>query len=144
MSVFQRILPRGLYGRAALILIVPIVAIQLVFSTEFIQRFYEDVTDQMTQGVAIDLAFLLGAIEDSPTLAEAQARVVPLAEALAITLTLPAGPEAPQADVRQRIDLSGDTIIATLHARLPMLVAVDLTAGNRAVKLRFDSRSGPR
>lgn len=143
MSVFQRILPRGLYGRAALILIVPIVAIQLVFSTEFIQRFYEDVTDQMTQGVAIDLAFLLGAIEGSPTLAEAQARVVPLAEALAITLSLPAGPEAPQADVRQRIDLSGDTIIATLHARLPTLVAVDLTAGNRAVKLRFDSRFGP-
>ena len=47
----QRFLPRGLYWRAALILIVPIVTIQLVFSTEFIQRFYEDVTDQMTQGV---------------------------------------------------------------------------------------------
>ena len=44
MSVLQRILPRGLYGRAALILIVPIVTIQLVVSTEFIQRFYEDVT----------------------------------------------------------------------------------------------------
>lgn len=143
MSVFQRILPRSLYGRAALILIVPIVAIQLVFSTEFIQRFYEDVTDQMTQGVAIDLAFLLDAVEASPTLADAQARVVPLAEALAITLTLPAGPDAPQVDMRQRIDLSGDTIIATLHARLPTLVAVDLTAENRAVKLRFDSRFGP-
>jgi two-component system osmolarity sensor histidine kinase EnvZ len=143
MSVFQRILPRSLYGRAALILIVPIVAIQLVFSTEFIQRFYEDVTDQMTQGVAIDLAFLLDAVEASPTLADAQARVVPLAEALAITLMLPAGPDAPQVDMRQRIDLSGDTIIATLRARLPTLVAVDLTAENRAVKLRFDSRFGP-
>lgn len=143
MSVFQRILPRGLYGRAALILIVPIVAIQLVFSTEFIQRFYEDVTDQMTQGVAIDLAFLLGAIDASPTLAEAEARVVPLAEALEITLMLPASPDAPQTDMRQRIDLSGDTIIATLHDRLPALVAVDLTAENRAVKLRFDSRFGP-
>jgi len=143
MSVFQRILPRGLYGRAALILIVPIVTIQLVFSTEFIQRFYEDVTDQMTQGVAIDLAFLLETIEASPTLAEAQAKVVPVAQALGITLTLPAGPDAPEADKRQRIDLSGDTIIATLRDRLPGLVAVDLTAANRAVKLRFDSRFGP-
>jgi len=143
MSVFQRILPRGLYGRAALILIVPIVTIQLVFSTEFIQRFYEDVTDQMTQGVAIDLAFLMATIDTSPTLAEAQARVAPVAEALAITLTLPAGPDAPETDLRQRIDLSGDTIIATLHERLPDLVAVDLTGGNRAVTLRFDSRFGP-
>ncbi|MCC6517993.1 MAG: ATP-binding protein [Tabrizicola sp.] len=143
MSVVQRILPRGLYGRAALILVVPIMIIQLVFSTEFIQRFYEDVTSQMTQGVAIDLDFLLDEIEASPSLAEARARVVPLATALEIELTLPAGPEAPTGDKRQRIDLSGDTIIATLRERLPSLVAVDLTGTNRLVTLRFDSRFGP-
>lgn len=143
MSVFQRILPRGLYGRAALILIVPIITLQLVFSTEFIQRFYEDVTDQMTQGVAIDLKFLLDEIEASDSLEAAQSRVVPLAEALQITLTLPAGPDAPLADNRPFIDLSGDTIISTLRARLPDLVAVDLTDENRVVNLRFDSRFGP-
>jgi two-component system, OmpR family, osmolarity sensor histidine kinase EnvZ len=143
MSVVQRILPRGLYGRAALILVVPIMIIQLVFSTEFIQRFYEDVTSQMTQGVAIDLDFLLDEIEASPSLAEARTRVVPLATALEIELTLPAGPEAPTGDKRQRIDLSGDTIIATLRERLPSLVAVDLTGTNRLVTLRFDSRFGP-
>ena len=143
MSVFQRILPRGLYGRAALILIVPIMTIQLVFSTEFIQRFYEDVTGQMTQGVAIDLGFLLDAIEASPSLAEAEARVVPLAQALEITLTLPAGPDAPVEDRRRAIDLSGDTIIATLRERLPALIAADLTAEDRVVNLRFDTRFGP-
>ncbi|WP_333815800.1 ATP-binding protein [Tabrizicola sp.] len=143
MSVVQRILPRGLYGRAALILIVPIMIIQLVFSTEFIQRFYEDVTGQMTQGVAIDLDFLLDEIDASASLEEAQARVVPLAKALEIALTLPAGPDAPTEDRRQRIDLSGDTIIATLRKRLPGLVAVDLTGANRIVRLRFDSRFGP-
>jgi two-component system osmolarity sensor histidine kinase EnvZ len=143
MSVVQRILPRGLYGRAALILIAPIVIIQLVFSTEFIQRFYEDVTSQMTQGVAIDLDFLLDEIEASASMAEAQDRVVPLAKALEITLTIPAGPDAPTEDKRAMIDLSGDTIMATLRERLPGLVAVDLTGENRMVKLRFDSRLGP-
>ncbi|MCU0902738.1 MAG: ATP-binding protein [Tabrizicola sp.] len=143
MSVFQRILPRGLYGRAALILIVPILAIQLVFSTEFIQRFYEDVTGQMTQGVAIDLAYLLKEIEASGSLQEAQDRVVPLARALEITLTLPAGPDAPTTDRMHRIDLSGNTIVATLRSRLPMLRAADLTAEDRQVSLSFDSRFGP-
>lgn len=143
MSLVQRILPRGLYGRAALILIVPILAIQLVFSTEFIQRFYEDVTGQMTQGVAIDLRFLLDEIEASATLEEAQARVVPLARALEITLDLPAGPDAPTEDRMARIDLSGGTIIATLRERIASLVAVDLAATNRMVRLRFDSRLGP-
>jgi two-component system osmolarity sensor histidine kinase EnvZ len=143
MSVLQRILPRGLYGRAALILIVPIIAIQLVFSSEFIQRFYEDVTSQMTQGVAIDLGFLLKEIDGRASLEEARAWVVPLAQALEITLTLPAGADAPEVDRRERIDLSGDTIIATLRERLPKLAAVDLTGENRVVNLRFDSRYGP-
>lgn len=143
MSLVQRILPRGLYGRAALILIVPILAIQLVFSVEFIQRFYEDVTGQMTQGVAIDLRFLLDEIDASATLEEAEARVVPLARALEITLQLPAGPDAPTRDRMARIDLSGSTIIATLRERIGALIAVDLTAENRMVKLRFDSRFGP-
>lgn len=143
MSVFQRFLPRGLYGRAALILIVPIVTIQLVFSSEFIQRFYEDVTSQMTQGVAIDLGFLLDEIEASPSIEAARERVLPLAEALEITVTLPAGPDAPQTDQRAMIDLSGDTIISTLRANLPGLQAVDLTDENRVVSLRFESRFGP-
>ena len=143
MSVFQRILPRGLYGRAALILIVPILAIQLVFSTEFIQRFYEDVTGQMTQGVAIDLRFLMDEIAASPTLDAARVRVTPLAEALEIKLTLPAGENAPVTDLKNRVDLSGDTIIATLRDRLPELAAVDLTRGDRMVGLWFDTALGP-
>jgi two-component system, OmpR family, osmolarity sensor histidine kinase EnvZ len=142
MSVLQRLLPRGLYGRSALILIAPIVIIQLVFSSEFIQRFYEDVTGQMTQGVAIDLAFLMDEIAASPTLADAQARVVPLARALQIGLSLPAGPGAPTENKRATIDLSGDRIVSTLDARLPSLVAVDLTGANRMVKLTFDTKFG--
>ena len=143
MSIFQRLLPRGLYGRAALILIVPILAIQLVFSTEFIQRFYEGVTAQMTQGVAIDLDFLMDQIEASGSLEEARARAIPLAEALEITLTLPAGPDAPVEDRMAFIDLSGETIMTTLRARLPGLQAVDLTDPTRRVFLRLDSRFGP-
>ncbi|MFN3280385.1 MAG: ATP-binding protein [Tabrizicola sp.] len=143
MSILQRLLPRGLYGRAALILIVPILAIQLVFSTEFIQRFYEGVTAQMTQGVAIDLAFVMDRIEASATLEEARAKVAPLAEALEIRLTLPAGPETPVEDRMAFIDLSGSTIMTTLRERLPALRAVDLTDPKRRVFLRFDSRFGP-
>lgn len=143
MSVFQRILPRGLYGRAALILIVPILAIQLVFSTEFIQRFYEDVTRQMTQGVAIDLRFLMDEIAANPSLEAARTRVTPLAEALEISLILPAGENAPMTDLKNWIDLSGDTIITTLRERLPGLIAVDLTRDDRMVGLRFDTPFGP-
>ena len=73
----------------------------------------------------------------------ARARVVPLAKALEITLVLPAGSDAPVEDRMAVIDLSGDTIISTLRDKLPALLAVDLTAEDRTVNLRFDSRVGP-
>ena len=45
----KRFTPRSLIGRTALILLVPIVTIQLVVSYVFIQRLYENVTEQMTR-----------------------------------------------------------------------------------------------
>ncbi|WP_431299861.1 ATP-binding protein [Tabrizicola sp. BL-A-41-H6] len=143
MALFPRILPRGLYGRAALILIVPIVAIQLVVSTAFIQRHYEGVTRQMTQGVAIDLEFLLEEVAKGATPADARARAVAVAWPLELKVVLPAGPDAPVADQRGAFDLSGGVIIDTLRAKLPDLMAADVTDPERMVNLRFDSRHGP-
>jgi two-component system, OmpR family, osmolarity sensor histidine kinase EnvZ len=143
MSVLQRILPRGLYWRAALILLVPIVTIQLVVSTAFIQRHYEGVTLQMTNGVAIDLEFLLAEIEASGSPEAAMARVGPLGEALEVTLTVPAGPTAPTEDRFRFLDLSGQVIVNTLRQRLPGLRVADVADPERVVNLLFDTEVGP-
>jgi two-component system osmolarity sensor histidine kinase EnvZ len=143
MSVLQRILPRGLYWRAALILLVPIVTIQLVVSTAFIQRHYEGVTLQMTNGVAIDLEFLLAEIEASGSPEAAMARVGPLGEALEVTLTVPAGPTAPTEDRFRFLDLSGQVIVNTLRERLPGLRVADVADPERVVNLLFDTEVGP-
>lgn len=142
MAVLQRILPRGLYWRAALILIVPIVTIQLVVSTAFIQRHYEGVTRQMTNGVAIDLDFLLTEVAAADSAEEAQRVVGPLAEALEIVLTIPAGPSAPQEDRFLFLDLSGRVIVDTLRERMPELVAADVTDEERVVNLLFQTELG--
>ena len=52
---FKDFMPKGLYGRAALILIVPILTIQLVVSIAFVQRYFTDVTRQMSQNILPDL-----------------------------------------------------------------------------------------
>ncbi|MFC3087636.1 ATP-binding protein [Tabrizicola soli] len=143
MAIFKRFLPRGLYWRAALILIVPIVTIQLVVSTEFIQRHYERVTQQLTSGVALELAFMMREIDASATPAAALAAAGPLAEALQITLTLPAGADAPVEDRIGFLDLSGRALVDTLREGVPGLVAVDVTGEGRVVNLRLDSAVGP-
>ena len=60
----KRYLPRSLYGRAALILLVPIITLQLVVSFAFIQRFYEDVTKQMTMNLVPEIDIMLDMIDN--------------------------------------------------------------------------------
>ncbi|MFT6695899.1 MAG: two-component system osmolarity sensor histidine kinase EnvZ, partial [Paracoccaceae bacterium] len=54
----KSILPKGLYGRAALILVLPVIAVQLAVSVVFIQRFFEDITRQMTGNMALEVALV--------------------------------------------------------------------------------------
>lgn len=143
MALVQRILPRSLYGRAALILIVPVVAIQLVVFTAFIQRHYEGVTRQMTQGVAIEIGYLLSEVDAAESLAGAQARAAELAGPLELVVDLPAGPDAPLEDRKLMFDLSASAMIETLRERLPSLSAADATDEQRLVSLRFETRHGP-
>ena len=139
--ILKRFLPRGIYGRAALILIVPIVTIQLVVSMAFIQRHYEGVTRQMAQGVALDLRLVLDEVAGSG--AGAATRAEAIAAALEIRLTVPSGAQAPAADTVGRFDVVGKAIIATLHEALPELVAVDVTDPERQVRLILQTPSGP-
>ena len=112
-------MPRSLYGRAALILLVPVIAIQLVVSVVFIQRTYEDVTRQMTAALARDVAYIAGMEEAGAVRATARA--------LGLT---PLAPDAvPTADRSGRFDLSGRVVIDALRAEVPEVRAVALGGG---------------
>ncbi len=139
--VLKPLLPRGLYGRAALILIVPIVTIQLVVSVIFIQRHFEGVTRQMTQNVISQLRFLESEMEQADDAAGARARARPVAAPLGLQVSLPATWSS-QTDRRNLFDLSGREMIATLHEALPSLRAVDLVTDDK-VQLLFGSEFGP-
>lgn len=125
----KRVLPRGLYGRAALILLVPVVTLQIVVSGQILQRYFRDVAAQMTTALVLDLDLLRS------RMAEGQP-VEALAEALEIGIA-PA-PDGTLTDRRLFYDLTGAEAIRVLHRDLPGLIAVDLVSDERfpAVILR--------
>lgn len=135
------LLPRGLYGRAALILIVPVVAIQLVVSVVFIQRHFEGVTRQMTGNILIEVGYLLDEVNGAPTLAAAQAQVAAMTGPLEMQVMLPAPPVA--GDRRTWIDLSGREMIRTLRAGMAPVTGVDLLAQPDAVNVTIATDWGP-
>ncbi|TKD13795.1 HAMP domain-containing protein [Rhodobacter capsulatus] len=138
----KHFLPRGLYGRAALILILPVVTIQLVVSVVFIQRHFERVTEQMTTSMLREIALVIERADTAATQAQAATRMAELAQALDLRLDLPAPRPVPAADRREITDFTGLTVQSTLRAGLPGMIALDLTAGGR-VQLWVATRHGP-
>jgi two-component system osmolarity sensor histidine kinase EnvZ len=136
----KRSLPRSLYGRAALILIVPVVSLQIVISIAFVQRLYEDVTRQMTRALILELAYLRDVAEAAPDPASAADDVVRVGTPLELNVTLPA-PPAPSGDSRNLFDLSGREMIETLRTALPDLGPVDLS-NRREVTLWIPTTQG--
>ena len=136
----KRSLPRSLYGRAALILLLPVVALQIVVSVVFVQRIYEDATRQMTRALILELGYLQAVAEAAPDAAAAAQALARVGMPLALEVSVPA-PPAPAGDSRSRLDLSGRTVIETLRAGIPDLGPVDLSA-RRTVSLWLPSRWG--
>jgi two-component system osmolarity sensor histidine kinase EnvZ len=140
---FKTYMPRSLFGRAALILIVPVVTIQLVVSVVFIQRHFDGVTRQLSRGVQLEVRTLLRAVETAPDLAAAGRDAGQVARDLAITMSLPAKAPTVVGDARSFWDISGREVGTVLHDGLPALTAVDLQSNPREVHLWLTTRHGP-
>ncbi|WP_226780884.1 ATP-binding protein [Oceaniglobus trochenteri] len=137
----KRYAPRSLYGRAALILLTPVIVIQLVVAIVFIQRHYEDVTEQMSRNVALELRFLADQVDAAPGPAAALTDTAALSGALGIELSL-AERRARLADRRRFYDWSGRRVIDTLRAELPDVRWIDLASDDKRVALGMDSPHG--
>ncbi|WP_413717256.1 ATP-binding protein [Silicimonas sp. MF1-12-2] len=133
-------LPRSLYARAVLILLVPVITILLVVSVVFIQRLYENVTRQMTEGVAHELRLVLDRIEDAPDAAGAMQAAFDVAVPLGIQVS--AGGTEMDGSLSW-YDLSGRVVARTLRDEIPTVRTVDLAAKDGFVQLGVDTSKGP-
>jgi len=135
-------LPRSLYPRAMLIVIVPLIALQMVVAFVFVQRHFEGVTRQMTRNIAREMAVAQQVIDTSPTAEIAQLRLLNLSQPLEIALTLGADPLQPGAHSRDWFDLSGRSLIDEMADLLGPDLQVDLASDERRVDVRLQTDKG--
>jgi two-component system, OmpR family, osmolarity sensor histidine kinase EnvZ len=65
MMFIKKILPKSLFGRALLILVVPTLLIQLVVAYVFFDRHWGDVTRHMSTNMAGEVVFFVGQLQQS-------------------------------------------------------------------------------
>ncbi len=135
----KRFLPRGLFGRAILILLVPVVAVQLVVSVVFLQRHFDRVTEQMTRSVAIPLRYMLAGIDAAPDAETARQIATELGQDLGFVVGFEGDPVMSS---RVFYDLSGRSIIRTMHRVLPAVTQIDLGSDLDFVRLAAETEWG--
>ncbi|MCF7698040.1 ATP-binding protein [Loktanella sp. M215] len=137
----KRYMPRGLYTRALLILILPVLSVQLLVSVLFIQRHFEGVTRQMSDAVTIDLRYLRDVADAAPDRLTAIRDVNAVAAPLELDVDWPT--TIPQiGDDRRWTDFTGDTVAARLRDGVPEIGAISM-ADRRFVTVWIGSRQGP-
>lgn len=62
----SRKMPKGLYARSLLIIIVPMVVLQSVIAFVFMERHWQTVTQRLSKSVTADIAAIIEIIEDYP------------------------------------------------------------------------------
>ncbi|WP_171173785.1 ATP-binding protein [Ruegeria sp. HKCCA4633] len=143
-------LPRSLYARAALILVLPVIVLLLVVGIAFIQKHLEDVTGQMTRAASREVTLITTMIADAETQQDALAVVRPDLRALEMQARFLDVNEEPMIGARRWYDFIALQVQSDLQSNLPDLVAVALPTSREArvylqthlgvLQLTFDRR----
>jgi len=137
----KQYLPRGLYGRAAMILLVPIITIQLVVSVMFIQRHFTQITQRMTGAVVLELGYITQQINAAPSLTQAQGVAAGFQGPLALHVTLPG--VVPGDDTHFWTDFTARRVFKTLRDGLPGITGVNLANMDGSARVGITTKFGP-
>ncbi|MEL7215618.1 MAG: ATP-binding protein [Pseudomonadota bacterium] len=133
----QRLLPRKLFARTLLILVVPVLGVQLVLAAVFIQRHFEGVTRQMASAAGAEMNLLLNMLEQRGPDAL-------LAETGALGLEktwLPSDTIAPGAKLGW-LDVSGRELARVLGSTITSPIFVDTVSERKIVRVDIDAPGG--
>ena len=138
----RSILPVNLFGRSLAILIVPIVLLQLIVGLVFFQRHYLRVTEQLSEGVALELNFAVRQAETAEDGSDAASRLASISGPLNLSISLAPGPAELPASRRRAFDATGSRIISTLAAAIERPVSVDLVSDTREARIAIATEAG--
>ena len=120
-TYLKRLLPRTLYGRAAAILLLPMLTLQLAVTAVFVQRHFEDVTVQMTNNLLFEIKMVLDELNNRSISNVAGT----MAQSLRLELRSWDGVTSGNTPVFY--DISGRTITPLIFEKLPKVYDIDLS-----------------
>jgi two-component system osmolarity sensor histidine kinase EnvZ len=144
MSMTHRrpLLPRGLFSRAILILLGPMIVLQLFVGYVFFERHYQRVTHQMTRSITLELGYIIERVEAASDVTAIERELAAIEHPLAIELAFLPGERLRPGVRRGRFDLTGQALAEAVRTELPRPVLVDLQSLHRTVRIEVQTAEG--
>lgn len=138
----KQYMPRSLYGRAALILIVPVVSVQLVVSVAFIRKHLETVSVQMADALVREMDLIEDETAAAASPEEALALMQPYLSTLQISVQFVAADDVPAQDYLRWYDYSAGIVRERIAEGFPNML-VSVFPDNRSVQFYLATDLGP-
>ena len=135
-------MPRSLYGRAALIIVLPVLTLQMLISVLFAQRHFEDVTLQMTASLERELDLIVRLVDLASNREAALLSVRPFVDALQLDMRFVTEEAVPTSDVFVWYDYTGRIMARALRESVPATRVVDMSDDNRP-NIYLNTTHGP-
>lgn len=132
-----RVLPKGLYARALLIIIVPIVVLQSVLAFVFMERHWEQVTRQLSIATTNEIAALISIYQDYPH-NDGYEKLTDIArENLGLIARVLPDSTLPEARPKPFFDLLDRTLSKQIRRRIRRPFWIDTVGKSRYVEIRI-------
>jgi two-component system, OmpR family, osmolarity sensor histidine kinase EnvZ len=135
-ATFSELAPKGLYARALIIIIAPIVLLESVVAFTFMERHWNQVTRRLSEGMARDIAAVMDLYE-SHAYDKDQARLIDIAQnrfALSVQI-MPAG-NLPTVQPKPFFDLLDRALSEEIRANVKRPFWIDTVGQSRHVEIR--------
>ncbi len=138
-QILSEFLPKGLYARALLIIVTPIVVLEGVIAFAFMERHWQAVTKRLSEATARDIAALVDMYDELPDKGQAQ-RVIDLArDRLNLTLEVLPDGELPAPGPKRYFDLLDKALSNELRKHVKLPFWIDTVGQSANVEIRVKS-----
>lgn len=143
MHWLKKFLPRGLYGRALLILVTPVILAQAVATHIFYQRHWQTVTDRLTYALAGEIAVLADKIDADRPLEKIKELENDIEKHLNLSLRFHEGSLIGEYPMRGNYsDTLGQKMLKALEGKLGRPFALDLRYDHEWIAIHVALKKG--
>ncbi|MDO9414779.1 ATP-binding protein [Pararhizobium sp.] len=133
----RRRLPMGLYARALLIIIIPMVLLQSVVAFVFMERHWQTVTQRLSSAVTRDIAAIVDLIETFPESADQEALIRIARERLDLNIAIEPNGDLPPPRPKPFFSILDQILSEEISLQIRRPFWIDTVGDSRIVEIRI-------